>query len=72
MSIESFYEFFFRSLSSCVNNNPALMDAAEPWQLSFQDPATPIAEGIMLFHHDLMFFYYHDYGFCNVDVVQVY
>jgi len=56
MSIESFYEFFFRSLSSCVNNNPALMDAAEPWQMSFQDPATPIAEGIMLFHHDLMFF----------------
>ena len=50
MSIESFYEFLFRSLPNCLNNNPALMDAAEPWQLSFPDPATPIAEGIMFFH----------------------
>jgi cytochrome c oxidase subunit 2 len=30
-------------------------DAALPWQMSFQDPATPIAEGIIRFHHDLMF-----------------
>jgi cytochrome c oxidase subunit 2 len=30
-------------------------DAAIPWQLGFQDPATPIAEGIIRFHHDLMF-----------------
>jgi len=30
-------------------------DAARPWQLGFQDPATPIAEGIIRFHHDLMF-----------------
>ena len=31
-------------------------DAAERWQLSFQDPATPIMEGIEHFHNDLMFF----------------
>lgn len=30
-------------------------DAALPWQMGFQDPATPIAEGIIRFHHDLMF-----------------
>lgn len=30
-------------------------DAATPWQLGFQDPATPIAEGIIHFHHDLRF-----------------
>ena len=31
-------------------------DVAEPWQLGFQDPATPIMEGIINLHHDLMFF----------------
>jgi cytochrome c oxidase subunit 2 len=33
----------------------ARADAARPWQLAFQDPATPVAEGIIRFHHDLMF-----------------
>ena len=33
----------------------AYCDAATPWQLGFQDPATPIAEGIIHFHHDLRF-----------------
>lgn len=31
-------------------------DVAEDWQLGFQDPATPIMEGIINLHHDLMFF----------------
>lgn len=31
-------------------------DASENWQLGFQDPATPIMEGIINLHHDLMFF----------------
>jgi heme/copper-type cytochrome/quinol oxidase subunit 2 len=30
-------------------------DAAKPWQLGFQSPATPTMEGIIRFHHDLMF-----------------
>lgn len=30
-------------------------DASRPWQIGFQDPATPIAEGIIRFHDDLMF-----------------
>jgi len=33
-----------------------LMDAAGSWQYSFSDPATPIMEGIINFHNDLMFF----------------
>lgn len=31
-------------------------DSASNWQLGFQDPATPIMEGIINLHHDLMFF----------------
>ena len=31
-------------------------DFAENWQINFQDPATPIMEGIINLHHDLMFF----------------
>jgi len=36
--------------------NISFSDVAEPWQLGFQDPATPIMEGIINLHHDLMFF----------------
>jgi cytochrome c oxidase subunit 2 len=31
------------------------LDSAIPWQMGFQDPATPVAEGIINFHHDLFF-----------------
>lgn len=31
-------------------------DVAENWQINFQDSATPIMEGIINLHHDLMFF----------------
>ena len=31
-------------------------DAPETWQMSFQDPATPIMQGIIDLHHDIMFF----------------
>nr|YP_011017633.1 cytochrome c oxidase subunit 2 [Campylaephora kondoi]YP_011017640.1 cytochrome c oxidase subunit 2 [Campylaephora kondoi]WQF69456.1 cytochrome c oxidase subunit 2 [Campylaephora kondoi]WQF69463.1 cytochrome c oxidase subunit 2 [Campylaephora kondoi] len=34
----------------------SVCDVAETWQLGFQDPATPIMEGIINLHHDLMFF----------------
>ena len=30
------------------------MDLAEPWQIGFQDPATPVMEGIISLHHDAM------------------
>ena len=32
------------------------MDAPVPWQLGFQDPATPIMEGIINFHNYLMIY----------------
>nr|AGH24453.1 cytochrome c oxidase subunit 2 [Reclinomonas americana ATCC 50284] len=35
---------------------PAFADYAEKWQLDFQDPATPVMEGIINLHHDLWFF----------------
>ena len=31
------------------------LDYARPWQLGFQDAAGPIMEGIISFHHDVMF-----------------
>lgn len=31
-------------------------DSAWPWQCFFQDPATPVMEGIINLNHDLMFF----------------
>ena len=34
----------------------AFIDAATPWQLGFQDPATPIIIGIIHFHNHLIFF----------------
>nr|WFG74021.1 cytochrome c oxidase subunit II [Cavernulicola chilensis] len=30
-------------------------DAATPWQLGFQDPATPLMEGVINLHHDILF-----------------
>ena len=33
----------------------AFADAAISWQYGLQDPATPVAEGIIKFHHDLIF-----------------
>lgn len=30
-------------------------DSAQPWQFGFQDTASPIADGIVRFHHDLIF-----------------
>ena len=32
----------------------ARTDGARPWQRGFQEAGTPIAEGIIRFHHDLM------------------
>jgi cytochrome c oxidase subunit 2 len=38
------------------NKQIILFDVAESWQIGFQDPATPVMEGIINFHNDLMFF----------------
>jgi cytochrome c oxidase subunit 2 len=45
--IDNFKKFLNKSIVQC--------EAAEPWQLGFQDPATPIMEGIVNLHHDIMF-----------------
>lgn len=42
----NFFEFFLPSVAWC--------DKAVNWQCGFQDPASPIAEGIIRFHHDIM------------------
>jgi cytochrome c oxidase subunit 2 len=34
----------------------AYCDAAEPWQLGFQDAATPMMQGIIDLHHDILCF----------------
>jgi len=43
---------FFLNFSFLSNTN---LDYARPWQLGFQDAASPIMEGIISFHHDIMF-----------------
>lgn len=45
-----FLAVFFSIFNFCF------CDSVESWQLGFQDPATPIMEGIINLHHDLMFF----------------
>jgi cytochrome c oxidase subunit 2 len=34
---------------------PARCDVSEPWQMGFQDSASPIMEGLVNLHHDIMF-----------------
>lgn len=46
----------FIMLVLAINRVGIFADHAEPWQLDFQDPATPIMEGIINLHHDLTFF----------------
>nr|YP_009549856.1 cytochrome oxidase subunit II [Cladosiphon okamuranus]AYW52570.1 cytochrome oxidase subunit II [Cladosiphon okamuranus] len=57
-----FFFFFLSKLSLTIlfvmSGLPTLayMDASHPWQVGFQDPATPIMEGIILFNGLLMTF----------------
>ncbi len=48
----SFIIFFFVGHACAVAN----MDASHPWQIGFQDPATPVMEGIIFFNGFLMAF----------------
>ena len=47
--------FFSFLLFILTNTTIIRLDAAQPWQTNFQDPATPVMEGILNFHQDLMF-----------------
>jgi len=40
-----------------------ITDAAFPWQLGFQDAASPVMEGIINLHHDLMVFIFFIFFF---------
>jgi|TARA_B100000795_G_scaffold1501_1_gene1036 cytochrome c oxidase subunit 2 len=46
----------FESLYFCLMKHSFLLDSSTSWQLYFQDAATPVMEGIINLHHDLMFF----------------
>ena len=49
--------FSFVSFLACFTQTfTAKCDAPESWQLGFQDPATPLMQGIIDLHHDIMFF----------------
>jgi hypothetical protein len=54
----------FITMNIFFGSSIALADAAEPWQLGFQDPATPAMEGIITFHNDIMFFFNCNCYFC--------
>jgi cytochrome c oxidase subunit 2 len=49
--VDLFIKSFFKACDSFMLH----ASAATPWQLSFQQPSTPTMEGIIRFHHDLMF-----------------
>jgi len=49
-----FFNFIF-GYSILLFFSPCFLDYAYPWQVSFQDPASPVMEGIIALHHDLMF-----------------
>ena len=46
--------FLLFDFTSVLENKLLICDSPRPFQLGFQDPATPIMEGIIDFHHDLM------------------
>lgn len=49
------FKFLFFCFLILIPTNVYTLDAAHPWQLGFQDPATPIMEGIIYFNNQLMF-----------------
>ena len=42
-------------LDTAIDSAFPKQDAAVRWQMGFQDPATPVAEGIFDFHHELFY-----------------
>jgi cytochrome c oxidase subunit 2 len=49
-------KYFLFLVLIITSSTVTLTDAAVPWQLGFQDPATPAMEGIINFHNDLCFY----------------
>jgi len=48
--------FWLSNLFSIFSLNVVLCDAPQAWQFGFQDPASPIAQGIQDLHNDICFF----------------
>lgn len=48
-------KYWFLIIFCFYPSKTGVMDAAHPWQLGFQDPATPVMEGIIYFNNQLMF-----------------
>lgn len=49
------YFFYLTVVLFLISFNNCFCDYAYKSQISFQDPATPVMEGIMVLHHDLLF-----------------
>jgi len=49
-----FFEFVVSNLTMEISTS--YLDSPEDWQIGFQDPASPIMQGIIELHHDLFFF----------------
>jgi hypothetical protein len=47
---------FLSKPSSILTNNSLYLDAAMPWQIGFQDVASPGFEGIVALHDAVMFY----------------
>ena len=39
----------------CSDTSDAVIHSSNPWQMTFQDPASPTMSGIINLHHDIMF-----------------
>nr|YP_008816084.1 cytochrome c oxidase subunit 2 [Entransia fimbriata]AGZ90287.1 cytochrome c oxidase subunit 2 [Entransia fimbriata] len=48
--------FMYFLKTQILNYKLAFLDAPEVWQIGFQDPATPMMQGIIDLHHDILFF----------------
>ncbi len=47
--------YYLSSCAYCVQSIFSLKDTPEPWQLGFQDAASPVMEEIIFFHDQIMF-----------------
>jgi len=54
INVKNTVKTLFALALATIINNTNLMDASKNWDMDFQDPATPVMEGIISFHNDLM------------------
>ena len=54
INVKNTVKTLFALAAATLINNTNLMDASKNWDMDFQDPASPVMEGIINFHNDLM------------------